>query len=56
MKISLKFAACWLTMAMCSIASSAQSLKDAYKDYFTIGVAVNKFNVSIPEQMELVKK
>ena len=56
MKISFKFAACCLMMAMCSIASSAQSLKDAYKDYFTIGVAVNKFNVSIPEQMELVKK
>ncbi len=31
-------------------------LKDAYKDYFTIGVAVNKTNVSDPTQMEIIKK
>ena len=31
-------------------------LKDAYKDYFTIGVAVNKTNVSDPAQMEIIKK
>lgn len=34
----------------------AEGLKDAYKDYFTVGVAVNRFNVSVPEQMELIKK
>ena len=33
-----------------------QGLKDAYQDYFTIGVAVNKFNVVIPEQMDIIKK
>ena len=31
-------------------------LKDAYKDYFTIGVAVNKTNVSDPAQIAIVKK
>ena len=30
--------------------------KDAYKDYFTVGVAVNMRNVSEPEQMALIKK
>ena len=34
----------------------AQGLKDAYKDYFTIGVAVNKTNVDDPTQVALVKK
>ncbi len=29
-------------------------LKDAYQGYFMIGVAVNKFNVSVPEQADLV--
>ena len=31
-------------------------LKDAYKDYFTIGVAVNKRNISNADQMALIKK
>ena len=31
-------------------------LKDAYKDYFTIGVAVNQTNVSDPAQIEIIKK
>ena len=31
-------------------------LKDAYKDYFTIGVAVNQQNVSDADQMALIKK
>ncbi len=31
-------------------------LKDAYKEYFDIGVAVNMRNVSNPEQIELIKK
>ena len=30
--------------------------KEAYKDYFTIGVAVNKTNVDNPEQIALIKK
>lgn len=32
------------------------SLKDAYSDYFTIGVAVNPRNISDPAQIELIKK
>ena len=32
------------------------SLKDAYKDYFTIGVAVNQNNINDPAQSEIVKK
>ena len=31
-------------------------LKDAYKDYFTIGVAVNQRNVSDEAQIALIKK
>ena len=31
-------------------------LKDAYKDYFTIGVAVNKRNISNADQIALIKK
>ena len=31
-------------------------LKDAYKDYFTIGVAVNQRNISDPAQIEIIKK
>lgn len=34
----------------------AQGLKDAYKNYFLIGVALNQNNVVQPEQMALVKK
>lgn len=33
-----------------------KSLKDAYDGLFTIGVAVNKRNISDPEQQELIKK
>ena len=31
-------------------------LKDAYKDYFTVGVAVNQRNVSDEAQMAIIKK
>ncbi len=34
----------------------AQGLKDAYKKYFMIGVAVNGRNVTNPEQMALIKQ
>ena len=30
--------------------------KDTYKDYFTVGVAVNMRNVSDPDQIALIKK
>ena len=36
--------------------AAGPGLKDAYKDYFTIGVAVNKTNVSDPAQIEIIKK
>ena len=36
--------------------SAGPGLKDAYKDFFTIGVAVNKTNVSDAAQMEIIKK
>ena len=45
-----------LTVLALGSTASAQGLKDAYKDYFTIGVAVNKRNVSDAAQMELIKK
>ena len=31
-------------------------MKDTYKDYFSIGVAVNQRNVVTPEQMALIQK
>jgi len=37
-----------------SASSWAQGLKDAYKDYFTIGVAVNQRNVTNPDQQALI--
>ena len=43
-------------LGMSSTATWAQGLKDAYKNYFMIGVAVNGRNVTTPEQMDLVKK
>ena len=42
-------------MTVCTTAV-AQGLKDAYKNYFKIGVALNVRNATTPEQMELVKK
>ena len=53
-------------IAMSTVASWAQwrqvdpranvGLKDAYKNYFTIGVAVNKTNISDPAQTAIIKK
>ena len=45
-----------LLLALGSAGTQAQSLKEAYKDYFTIGVAVNKRNISNAEQAALVKQ
>ena len=39
-----------------STTAMAQGLKDVYKDYFMIGVAVNQRNVSNPDQIALIKK
>ncbi len=40
-----------------SVTASAQmrGLKDAYKSYFKVGVAVNLNNISVPEQVRVVK-
>ncbi len=40
--------------SLVATAASAQGLKDAYKDFFTIGVAVNQRNVTNPEQQALI--
>ena len=34
----------------------AQGLKDAYKDYFMIGVAVNQRNISNAQQQDLIRR
>ena len=43
-----------MLVMVCGIAK-AQGLKDAYKNYFKIGVAVNLRNVTTPEQMALIQ-
>ena len=46
-----------LLIALVSCLSGhAQGLKDVYKDYFMIGVAVNQRNVTNPDQVALIKK
>ena len=45
-----------VVLAMGSTTSWAQGLKDVYKDYFMIGVAVNQRNVTNAEQAALIKK
>ncbi len=58
MKTLLKAAFCAVAMTMVAAPSFAQEkgLKDAYKKYFKIGVAVNTRNISNPEQIALIKK
>jgi GH35 family endo-1,4-beta-xylanase/enterochelin esterase-like enzyme len=56
-----------LVLLLCSTNVNAQGsrfgqpempggMKDSYKDFFTIGVAVNQRNVSNPDQIALIKK
>ena len=45
-----------LLLLASSAGAWAQGLKDAYKDYFTIGVAVNQRNVTNPDQMALIRQ
>ncbi len=45
-----------LLASLSSTCTLAQGLKDAYKDYFMIGVAVNQRNVTNAEQQALIKK
>ena len=60
MKHLFKFSPCALALTMGANTGFAQSgetgLKDAYKDYFSIGVAVNMRNISNPEQIAIIKK
>ena len=60
MKHLFKFSLCALAFAMSANNGFAQSgetgLKDAYKDYFSIGVAVNMRNIANPEQIAIIKK
>jgi len=60
MKHLFKFSLCALALTMGANTGFAQSgetgLKDAYKDYFSIGVAVNMRNISNPEQIAVIKK
>ena len=46
-------------LSVCTIANAQpdeRSLKEAYKDYFMIGVAVNQRNITEADQAALVKK
>ena len=45
-----------LLATLSSTCTLAQGLKDVYKDYFMIGVAVNQRNVTNPEQQALIKR
>ena len=45
-----------LMLLLGSLTAGAQGLKDVYKDYFLIGVAVNQRNVTNEEQQALIKK
>ena len=60
MKHLFKFSLCALALTKCAKTGYAQivetGLKDAYKDYFSIGVAVNMRNISNPEQIAIIKK
>ena len=60
MKHLFKFSLCALALTMSANTGFAQSgetgLKDAYKDYFSIGVAVNMRNISNPEQIAIIQK
>lgn len=60
MKHLFKFSLCALAFVMGAGSGLAQNdetgLKDAYKDYFSIGVAVNMRNITNPEQIAIIKR
>ena len=45
-----------LALLTLAVDGRAQGLKDAYRNYFSIGVAVNRNNVSNPQQAALVRQ
>ncbi len=60
MKNLLRLPLSALALLLCAGSASAQfddrGLKDAYNDYFSVGVAVNMRNISNPEQIAIIKK
>ena len=59
---TLKTVVCTLALALSANVAMAQwgtpdtpgGLKDAYKDYFKIGVAVNQGHIKNPKEIELI--
>ncbi len=67
MKINIKLFFCALLLLLCATSAQAQfgrripttptnGMKDTYKDYFSIGVAVNNRNVQDSAQIALIKR
>ncbi len=54
--LALAGTGCWAQPRQEIVLEDGHGLKDAYRDYFSVGVAVNKRNVSIPQQMALVRQ
>lgn len=55
MKKLSRFGATALLLAYC-INMQGQGLKNAYKDYFTVGVAINRHNIADDRQASLIKR
>ena len=45
---------CAMALVMCA-GAQAQGLKDAYKDYFSVGVAVNMRNLGNDKHVAIIK-
>ncbi len=56
MKQTIKMALLTVLLVGSTASTWAQGLKDAYQDYFMIGVAVNQRNVSNAQQQALIRK
>ena len=55
MKRLLTLLFCMFGMFSCIMAQE-KGLKDAYKDYFSVGVAINRRNLTSDEQINLIKE
>ena len=53
---SMTKAAVAVVMAAVALPLGAQGLKDAYSDYFRVGVAVNQRNITDPDQAALIRR
>ncbi len=56
MKQTFNIALLTVLLAGSTVSTWAQGLKDAYKDYFMVGVAVNQRNVSNAQQQALIRQ